>query len=450
MAMIRLLSVGSRGDLQPYLAILLELQRRGHSVQLIGSINFEAIATEHAVPFVPLPGDYRQLLRSKQGLKMMRGRPVQLVSKQLLEAMLTTADAAMAGTDLLLLTPLALWGYHLAEAEGCPLMVLSPIPIIATGNFAFLQFPGSADPAPPSRIGQRLRGRLNRLSYHSVSLLKWRQDSGVIQTWRRNKGLAPLPWGGARSRRDAPAQLANPAVLHLFSPRVLARPADWQESASVAGYCFLESRPGAGEILASSYQPVDELREFLDSGDRPFYAGFGSMISRDPAALGSLLVEAARIAGQRLILSPGWGRIVPRTALPASVYVLEECPHSWLFPQLRGAIHHGGAGTTATTLRHGLPSTVVAFFADQPAWGRTLERLGVSPATHRLPSLSAETLARSMGAIANNPSFRIRAQELQQMLGGENGVGNVVAAIEAKLIEDGVMEQGSAATQPRK
>ena len=436
MAMIRLLSVGSRGDLQPYLAILLELQRRGHSVQLIGSINFEAIATEHAVPFVPLPGDYRQLLRSKQGLKMMRGRPVQLVSKQLLEAMLTTADAAMAGTDLLLLTPLALWGYHLAEAEGCPLMVLSPIPIIATGNFAFLQFPGPADPAPPSRIGQRLRGRLNRLSYHSVSLLKWRQDSGVIQTWRRNRGLAPLPWGGARSRRDAPAQLANPAVLHLFSPRVLARPADWQESASVAGYCFLESRPGAGEILASSYQPVDELREFLDSGDRPFYAGFGSMISRDPAALGSLLVEAARIAGQRLILSPGWGRIVPRTALPASVYVLEECPHSWLFPQLRGAIHHGGAGTTATTLRHGLPSTVVAFFADQPAWGRTLERLGVSPATHRLPSVSAETLAISMGAIADNPSFRQRARELQQMLAGEDGVANVVAEIEARLIRD--------------
>jgi sterol 3beta-glucosyltransferase len=313
MATIRLLSVGSRGDLQPYLAILRELQRRGHAIQLIGSINFEAIATAHAVPFVPLPGDYRQLLASKQGL----------------EAMLKTAAAA--------------------------------------------------------------------------------------------------------------AQLANPTVLHLFSPQVLARPADWQESASVAGYCFLESPSAADEILACSYQPADELREFLDSGDRPFYAGFGSMIAPDPAALGSLVVEAARLEGQRLILSPGWGRIVPRTALPASVYVLEECPHSWLFPQLKGAIHHGGAGTTATTLRHGLPSTVVAFFADQLAWGRTLERLGVSPATHRLPTLSAESLALSMGAIANNPSFRIRARELQQLLGGEDGVANVVAAIEAKLIKDGVM-----------
>jgi predicted RNA polymerase sigma factor len=86
---------------------------------LIGSVNFEAIATAHAVPFVPLPGDYRQLLASKQGLELMRGKPVNLVSRQLLEAMLKTAAAAMAGTDLLLVTPLALWGYHLAEAEGC-------------------------------------------------------------------------------------------------------------------------------------------------------------------------------------------------------------------------------------------------------------------------------------------------------------------------------------------
>jgi hypothetical protein len=139
----------------------------------------------------------RQLLATMQGLALMRGKPVKLISNQLLEAMLTTAAAAMAGTDLLLVTPLALWGYHLAEAAGCPLMVLSPIPIIATGDFAFLQFPGRADPPPPRRIGQRLRRRLNRLSYHSVSCLKWRQVSGVIQAWRRARRLAPLPWSGA-------------------------------------------------------------------------------------------------------------------------------------------------------------------------------------------------------------------------------------------------------------
>jgi hypothetical protein len=76
-------------------------------------------------------------------------------------------------------------------------MVLSPIPIIVTGDFALLQFPGPPDPPPPRRIDQRLKRRLNRLSYHSVSLLKWRQESRVIQAWRRNKGpgATALGWG---------------------------------------------------------------------------------------------------------------------------------------------------------------------------------------------------------------------------------------------------------------
>jgi UDP:flavonoid glycosyltransferase YjiC (YdhE family) len=188
-----------------------------------------------------------------------------------------------------------------------------------------------------------------------------------------------------------------------------------------------------GRSSPRPFSPDRDLSAFLENGPTPFYAGFGSMITRDPEALADVVVEAARMAGQRLILSPGWGRVLPRTALPADVFLLEECPHSWLFPRVQAAIHHGGAGTTAATLRYGIPSTVVAFFADQPAWGRTLEQLGVSPATHRLSSLSAEALATSMRALAGDSRFRQRAQELQQALSREDGVACTVKAIEAEL-----------------
>jgi sterol 3beta-glucosyltransferase len=429
MAKIRLMSVGSRGDLQPYLAILLELQRRGHAVELIGSANFEPTAAAHGVPFVALPVDFQTLLASPEGLALMQGKPMRLVSNAVLRACLEQAHGAMAGTDLLLLSPLALWGYHLAEAAGCPLVVLSPVPIIATGDYPFLRFPG-----PASTIRRRLRRRLNRSSYRLVSLLKWRQDCGVIQAFRRDRlGLGPLPWGGTLSRRDPPAQLADPAVLHLFSPQVLPRPADWRSGASITGFCFLEPRGADGRTLPVEHTPAPELQAFLEAGPQPFYAGFGSMIPRDPEALGALVVEAAERAGQRLILSPGWGRVLPRTVLPAGVLLLEECPHSWLFPRVRGAIHHGGAGTAAATLRWGIPSTVVAFFADQPAWGHTLERLGVSPATHRLAKVSAEALAASIRALAEDPRYTRRAKELQQALAGEDGVVGTAAAIEAQL-----------------
>ena len=400
MAKIRLISVGSRGDLQPYLAILLELQRRGHQVSLIGSVNFQVVADAHALPFVPLPGDFTSLLSSEAGLALMQGKPVRLISDALLGELLETAHAAMEGTDLLLVSPLCLWGYHLAEAAGCPLVVLSPMPIMATGDFPFLGFPAS----PTSRNGgstrHRIRRRLNRSSYRLVSLLKWRQDARVIQAFRRDRlGLQPLPWGGAESRRTPPAHLVDPPVLHLISPQVLPHPADWKASASLTGFCFLEPRTADGAILPTPYSPDRELRAFLESGPAPFYAGFGSMISRDPEALAAAVVEAAQLAVSRVL----------------------------------AAIHHGGAGTTATTLRHGIPSTVVAFFADQPAWGRTLEQLGVSPATHRLSCLSAEALAASIRALAGEPRFRQRARELQQLLAREDGLACTASAIEARL-----------------
>jgi len=424
MALIQLISVGSRGDLEPYLALLLELQRRGHTVKLIGSTNFAEAARNAAIAFDPLPGDFRDLLASPPGLALMQGKPVRLVTDALLLQWLTTARDAIRGCDLLLVAPLALWAYHLAEAEGCRFAVLSPIPVVATAAFPFLKFPARQQ-APG-----RLERRLNRLSYLAFRLLKWRQESRLIQSFRSQQlGLPRLPWSGAAARRDPPPLLTTPPILHLFSRHVLERPVDWPDHAQITGYCLNPRSP------AESYSPPPDLQRFLEAGPPPLYAGFGSMIPRDPQGLGAVLVEASRQAGQRLLLSPGWGRVLPAGDLPPSVYVLEECPHDWLFPQLRGAVHHGGAGTTGATLRSGIPSTVVAFFADQPAWGRTLERLGVSPGTHHHGTLTAPVLAECLRAMVEIPSYRCRAEQLRDQLAAENGLATAVAALEALLVD---------------
>ena len=422
MASIQLISVGSRGDLEPYLALLLELQRRGHTVKLIGSTNFADAARSAAIAFDPLPGDFRALLGSPTGLALMQGKPVRLVDDALLLQWLATARESIRGCDLLLVPPLALWAYHLAEAEGCRFAVLTPFPVVGTAAFPFLKFPAR----PP--VPGRLKRRLNRLSYQAFRLLKWRQESRVIQAFRSQQlGLPRLPWTGASARRDVPPLLTTPPILHLFSRHVFDRPSDWPDNVQITGYCFNPTS------TSESYTPPPDLQRFLEAGPPPFYAGFGSMIPRDPESLGAVVVEAALLAGQRLILSPGWGRVLPSTDLPATVFLLEECPHDWLFPQLRGAVHHGGAGTTAATLRSGIPSTVVAFFADQPAWGRTLEQLGVSPATHHHSTLSAAVLAECLRKMAEIPSYRFRAEQLRDQLASENGLITAVTALEALL-----------------
>jgi hypothetical protein len=166
--------------------------------------------------------------------------------------MLTTAAASMTCTDLLLLTPLALWGFYLALAQGCPLIVLGPIPIIATADFdSAIPWPARPTTAQQNRAATETAAEPIHLSQRQPAEVPTRQQGhpaiALAEAWRRCPGAA-------RNRRAAPAQLASPAVLHLFSPQVLARPADWQESASVAGCCVLESRSATGEILACNYQ----------------------------------------------------------------------------------------------------------------------------------------------------------------------------------------------------
>jgi sterol 3beta-glucosyltransferase len=104
-------------------------------------------------------------------------------------------------------------------------------------------------------------------------------------------------------------------VLHLISPQVLPRPADWKASASLTGFSSSSTAQPMGPHPAPPYSSGRELSALLESGPAPFYAGFGSMISRDPEALAPAVVEAAQQAGVRLILSPGWGLVVPRAAV---------------------------------------------------------------------------------------------------------------------------------------
>ena len=434
MASIHLISVGSRGDLEPYLALLEELKRRNHEVHLIGSANFKETCRDRALRYTELPSDFRELMGSEAGLQLMEGSAVRLINNDLLAAWLKAARQAIRGCDLLIAPPLAIWAYHLAEAEGCRFAVTSPIPLVGTREFAFLKWPGGPRAKTETHLRclqgglrRRLLGRLNQLSYKMVRLIKWRQEAGVIQTFRASEGLPALPWAGIAGRRDTPPQLKDPQVLHLFSKHVVARPADWPTNAKVTGFCLAKNQATEG------YSPQEDLQTFLAKGPAPIYAGFGSMIPRNPAHLAEVVIKAASDAGVRLILSPGWGRVLPKKPCSNTVFILESCPHQWLFPQLLGAVHHGGAGTTATTLQCGIPSIVVAFFADQPAWGKTLEELGVSPATHSAKNVTAKALQESLLQIKTVNDYRHRAQDLKKWIQTENGVVQTADALESVI-----------------
>ena len=149
--------------------------------------------------------------------------------------------------------------------------------------------------------------------------------------------------------------------LYGYCPAIVPKPSDWDEHLQVTGYWFLET--------TEAWQPDPALQTFLQAGPPPVYVGFGSIPTADPQRMTALIVEALALAGQRGLLTSGWGGL-SATVNAEHVFALESAPHDCLFPHASAVVHHGGAGTTAAGLRAGKPTVICPFFGDQPFWGR--------------------------------------------------------------------------------
>lgn len=135
-------------------------------------------------------------------------------------------------------------------------------------------------------------------------------------------------------------------------------PPDWPPQCIVTGAWHLPAEP---------YTPPEHLARFLASGPPPVGSGLGSMLPPDAAQLTATILAALECTGRRGVLLQGWSKL-GGSNLPPNVLSIDEAPHDWLFPQLGGIIHHGGAGTTHAALRSGGPSVALPFSADQPFW----------------------------------------------------------------------------------
>ncbi|ABW26770.1 glycosyltransferase [Acaryochloris marina] len=415
MTKITILTIGSRGDIQPFCALALGLMAKGYSVTLAASINFADFVQELGIAFAPIAGDFQQILSSPAGLAFLQGNTnVSLIDDDLRWQQRLDAWKACQGSDLLIFAPLAAWGYHLTEALNIPAILVTPVPVTATRSYPFLKFADSAQ--------GKLAGYFNVFTFRLVEFLSWQKSQPLMNRFRQEVlQLPPLSRMGARYRRSHPPHLSPLPVLNCYSEAVLPPPPDWPSHVHQGSYLFLDN--------STPYTPSSKLNAFLQAEPKPFYIGFGSMMACNPEMIVDAIVTALRETGQRAIFCTGWGGF-KTTEVPDFLYVTQEVPHDWLLPQVTAAIHHGGSGTTAATLRAGTPSIVVPFFADQPAWGKRLEQLGVGTAPLPFAELTAETLATRIQAIINTPSMQHKAQDLSQQIQQEDGLAMAIEVIE--------------------
>ncbi len=414
-----MIAYGTRGDVQPAIALGKALQAKGHQVRLLASANFKSWVEQHGLEAATSHVDIQAVMESEGGkewtehgnnpriqLQVMR----KLVNKVGWEMML---DAWHACHDAqAIISSFTSDAYAVSMAEKLQAkqisMPLQPSLIPTRYGFATMNAP--------------LPNRVSRINYLFTKLLvvpmMWYAFGGSANRFRQQ--MLGLP---ARNLHQQTAALRKMLVVHGYSQHVVPHPSDWPPNLHTTGYWFLEE---------AAWQPPPALLNFLAAGDAPVSIGFGSMTNRDPAALTQLVLEAVQQSGQRAILLAGWAGI-GEADIPANLFSLAGAPHDWLFPRMAAVVHHGGAGTTAAGLRAGVPTVIVPHLGDQPFWGQRIATLGVGPQPIPSDKLTASGLAQTIRSATNDPLMRQRATNLGAKIRAEDGVGLAVDLIEQYL-----------------
>jgi UDP:flavonoid glycosyltransferase YjiC (YdhE family) len=399
-----IVTAGSEGDTRPLAALCRGLLDHSHEVKLFADESTLSLPRALRVPCEALQGDVRsilpdadprQKLRLAEVLGVVRDMKAYIADNSASWLRAVAGDAARS--DAILFASLATGiGLTLRDELRKPAVGLAFQPGAPTGEFC-------ATHMRP----MRLPGWLNR----------WTHRHAHRQLW----SLIGTATSKARREVFGTAVTGQPVldypVLYGVSGALVAQPADWPPGHLICGHW-------CGPM--SGCQPPRELLDFL--GDEPpMYAGFGSPSPFVRIRMLRMLIDAA--AGRRVVFSPGWSRI-DRSLLPDNFFIARDVPHEWLFPRVSLVIHHGGAGTTHTAARAGVPQVILPFGADQYFWAHRVALQGAAP---RLPGRfvkSAAALAK-MIAFAQMPSTRQRAAQLGQAMAREDGVERTVRELEA-------------------
>lgn len=421
MTKITIIASGTRGDVQPYVALGQGLQQAGFNVELLASENFGSLVTGAGLTFHSIGPNIEDMVQSDEWRKTLETgnflkilARMQTESKRNAEEMARLTPPLLEGADLILTGMAGIGGISaVADTMHIPMLLAYLFPFTPTR-----EFPSPLVPALP------FGAALNRLSFHVTRQMFWQTSKVVDTTMRQKLGLKKGSfWGPFRQMAQR-----NVPVMHGYSQQVLPRPADWPQDYSVTGYWFLDA--------PHDWQPPADLLAFLEAGPPPVYIGFGSMGSRKPEEAGRVALEALALSGQRGLLATGWGGL-KLSDLPPTVHMISSIPHQWLFERMGAVVHHGGAGTTAAGLRAGVPSIIVPFMGDQPFWGRRVMDMGVGPSPIPRRQLTARRLADAITTAMTDQAMRARAADLGGRIRAEDGIGNAVAFV-TRAVESGL------------
>mmetsp|Transcript_67375 Transcript_67375/g.108515 ORF Transcript_67375/g.108515 Transcript_67375/m.108515 type:complete len:503 (+) Transcript_67375:82-1590(+) len=430
---VGIITHGSRGDTQPYLALAQQLKACGHEVAICGPSSTVDLVQEHGIESYGMTFDCKSAIQSDVLQKAMASGSGAECVKAFMDAC-TQQNAANhadspeeASAFVSAYKPDVIIGHPSLQA----LLIVAEkhqLPLVVTMFFPWL----------PSQTMQPACFTATELGEKGWSTKPLEAHKSVWDSFIDAESLIKLNqlrtrWGLKPYASCSEVQALYQALpfANCYSQHVAPEPRDLREEfvAKQTGYLFMDALP--------DYEPPMELLKFLTAAgqEKPLYVGFGSLSAGSPRLVTEKVLRALMRAGnKRCVIAGGWSGIGPEHLSPSltgdfqelkefadeHVVKVEAAPHSWLLPHCSGAVHHGGAGTTGAVARAGIPGAIAAFAWDQPWWAEQMETLGVGIALPAMiTSVDVDTLAAAMARLSSDPVLAKQAATLGALIRSE-------------------------------
>jgi UDP:flavonoid glycosyltransferase YjiC (YdhE family) len=413
---IGIFTYGTRGDLQPYVALALGLMDKGHKVTLSATEDFKEFVEGFGVAFQPLWGNAETMMNSKEGQSILQTEnSIKLMKyyfkvlhdnreplrKSYYEA-ISKVDFVIANSMTLPIVSAIAEKQHKKVALTYFMPPVVPTKEFPLGDFDFFNF-----------------SWYNKLTYKIAQGFFWKFIKQDTNEYRQELGLPIL-------KENLVNYLDNQKILDLYciSQSLIPQPKDWESHHKITGFINIPKQKRDEHFLDKT---PTELTKWLGQGDKPIYIGFGSNGVGNTKKFIDILTEVLEQTNERILFCTGWSQF---DNLPnhKNLFITKYVNHESILPKCKVGVFHGGAGTLATMLRNNLPVIIVSFYTDQPTWGKIVEKkkLGFHIPVKKL------TADKLISAIRQSQTDEIKTNVTTagQAIINENGLDNAINELE--------------------
>lgn len=409
---IGIFTYGTRGDVQPYIALALGLQDKGHKIILAAPENFKDFVEGFGLTFHPLYGDAEGAMNSAEGQSVLKSENTIKLMKYFFGVLHTIRvplrksyiDGVNKVDVIIANAATATIISAIAEKQNKKLAFTYFMPpIVITGEFPLGDFDFMNFPA------------YNRLTYKLAHTFFWKFVKVETNEFRKELGLP-----GLKENLLHHIDRQKPLDLYCLSPTLIPQPKDWDDHHQITGFLTIPTNKRPDNIPA-------DLNDWLAAGAKPIYMGFGSNGVGNTAKVVSVINDILTQTNERILFCTGWSVFDDLPSHP-NLFVAKYVNHEMIFPKCKLGIFHGGAGTLAAMLRNHLPVIIVSFYTDQPTWGKIVERMSLG-AHVPFKKLTSQKLITAI-AKAQVSSVKQNVIETGDKINHEDGLANTVEAIE--------------------